>query len=467
MKTNKLYRNAAVAMAFLAVGAMTTACSDWDDHYDSNGITGSASETIWENVKANANLSQFAELIHKAGYDEVINTSQTYTVWAPLNGTFNYDSLKVLPVSNLKEYFAKNHVARFNFPATGSINEFVTMLNKKMMAFVGSGTYTLNGVEVVTPNVASSNGVLHVTNGMLGYKANLMESLDTLAYPIDSIARYFHKYDTKVLDEANSVKGPVVDGRLTYLDSVFIEHNQLVYLHNALLTREDSSYSMIVPTNTAWQKAYTEVKKLYHYAPFTYVKEVPANNLSKATDDENYDKSSRELDFDLLRDSITHYIIAKDLFYNNNVYHNKVLKSLQLGSSLQTDSLVSTAGDIFYGDDAKSLFEGATRIDKSNGSMWIPCACVHGFLGTQSLRFKVSMVPIRHITTVLLTVSPYPRQSRIRMCLALFLMVLTCRYLLLLLVLILRLSSICQGFALQAMRFMFALCLPTSTRTLT
>ena len=386
MKTNKLYRNAAVAMAFLAVGAMTTACSDWDDHYDSNGITGSASETIWENVKANANLSQFAELIHKAGYDEVINTSQTYTVWAPLNGTFNYDSLKVLPVSNLKEYFAKNHVARFNFPATGSINEFVTMLNKKMMAFVGSGTYTLNGVEVVTPNVASSNGVLHVTNGMLGYKANLMESLDTLAYPIDSIARYFHKYDTKVLDEANSVKGPVVDGRLTYLDSVFIEHNQLVYLPNALLTREDSSYSMIVPTNTAWQKAYTEVKKLYHYAPFTYVKEVPANNLSKATDDENYDKSSRELDFDLLRDSITHYIIAKDLFYNNNVYHNKVLKSLQLGSSLQTDSLVSTAGDIFYGDDAKSLFEGATRIDKSNGSMWL----------TDSLRMRtwISWNPI-------------------------------------------------------------------------
>ena len=74
-------------MAFLAAGAMTTACSDWDDHYDNNGVSGSASETIWENVKANANLSQFADLMHKAGYDEVINTTQTYTVWAPLNGT--------------------------------------------------------------------------------------------------------------------------------------------------------------------------------------------------------------------------------------------------------------------------------------------------------------------------------------------------------------------------------------------
>ena len=42
MKNNKIYRNAAVAMAFLAAGAMTTACSDWDDHYDNNGVSGSA-----------------------------------------------------------------------------------------------------------------------------------------------------------------------------------------------------------------------------------------------------------------------------------------------------------------------------------------------------------------------------------------------------------------------------------------
>lgn len=359
-------------MAFLAAGAMTTACSDWDDHYDNNGISGSASETIWGNIKANANLSQFADLIHKAGYEDVINTSQTYTVWAPLNGTFNYDSLSALPVSNLKEYFAKNHVARFNFPATGTINEYVTMLNKKMMPFVGhDSTYTFNGVEVFKPNVPSSNGVLHVTNGMVNYMANLFESLDSTAYPIDSISHYIHSYDVKELDEANSVQGPVVDGRITYLDSVFVESNSLIWLHNALINREDSSYSIIVPTNEAWQKAYQQVKKLYNYKPFTYVKEVPATNLNKADKDENYDEGSTKLDFDLLNDSIIHYIIAKDLFFNNNIHHNKVLKDLQTGQNLETDSLVATRGNIYYGDDAASLFKGATRIDKSNGSMWL------------------------------------------------------------------------------------------------
>lgn len=357
-------------MAFLAAGAMTTACSDWDDHYDNNGVSGSASETIWENVKANANLSQFADLMQKAGYDQVINTTQTYTVWAPLNGTFNYDSLNALPLTNLKEHFAMNHVARFNYPASGNVDAAVTMLNKKVMPFTGNGTYTFNGVEVVSPNVASSNGMLHVTSGMVDYMANLFESLDSMALPIDSISRYFHNYDQKVLDEANSVKGPVVDGRLTYLDSVFVEQNILLYLHNALIHREDSNYTMLLPSDEAWQKAYKAVKSCFNYQPFTFVKDVPQTNLKKATAD-NYDTGSTKLDFDLLNDSIIHYMICKDLFFNNNLYHNRVLNDLKTGAQLSVDSLVNTNRSIFYGNDASDIFADARRIDKSNGSMWL------------------------------------------------------------------------------------------------
>lgn len=357
-------------MAFLAAGAMTTACSDWDDHYDNNGVSGSASETIWENVKANANLSQFADLMLKAGYDQVINTTQTYTVWAPLNGTFNYDSLNALPLNNLKQHFAMNHVARFNYPASGSVDAAVTMLNKKVMPFKGNGTYKFNGVEVVSPNVASSNGMLHVTSGMVDYMANLFESLDSMALPIDSISRYFHNYDQKVLDEANSVKGPVVDGRLTYLDSVFVEQNILLYLHNALIHREDSNYTMLLPSDEAWQKAYKAVKSCFNYQPFTFVKDVPQTNLKKATAD-NYDTGSTKLDFDLLNDSIIHYMICKDLFFNNNLYHNRVLNDLKTGAQLSVDSLVNTNRSIFYGNDASDIFADARRIDKSNGSMWL------------------------------------------------------------------------------------------------
>ena len=71
-----------------------TSCSDFSDY---NAIEASAEpsadKTLWENIKANANLSDFAEVLEKVGYDKVLNASHTYTVWAPVNGSFDKDSL--------------------------------------------------------------------------------------------------------------------------------------------------------------------------------------------------------------------------------------------------------------------------------------------------------------------------------------------------------------------------------------
>ncbi len=36
MKSNSIYNTAKVVMAALSLGAMTTACTDWDDHYEAN-----------------------------------------------------------------------------------------------------------------------------------------------------------------------------------------------------------------------------------------------------------------------------------------------------------------------------------------------------------------------------------------------------------------------------------------------
>ena len=86
MKRKMIFKNVLVAMAAVVAGTLTTACSDWDDHYEAeSAVTGSATSTIWQNIAENNNLSQFAALLKKTGYDQVLNASQTSTVWAPLN----------------------------------------------------------------------------------------------------------------------------------------------------------------------------------------------------------------------------------------------------------------------------------------------------------------------------------------------------------------------------------------------
>ena len=370
MKNYRIFNNAKVVMAALAMGAMATACSDWDDHYEANSsVTGSSSATLWENISANANLSEFAQLAKKTGYDKVLQSSQTFTVWAPLNGTFDFETLNNSDVTDLTNEFMRNHVARFSYPASGPVNERVFMLNEKMNIFQGNGTYQMGDVKLQDINIASSNGTMHTLDGKLDFNYNIFESLNTKTYALDSITEYFKHFNQEKLDLDASVKGPVVDGEITYLDSVKVEYNQLCNLINAHIDREDSTYTMIVPTNEAWNKAMATLDNYYKYIPsYQYFKEFPQTLKGADASQVDYDL----IDDVYLADSLKKLFLVADLAFNNKYYGNVKLPGLQHGESLQTDSLVSTVYDILYTEDAKRLFDGTiAKEEKSNGYLWI------------------------------------------------------------------------------------------------
>jgi len=375
MKRNMIFKNALVVMATLFVGAMATSCSDWDDHYDAtSAVEGSASATLWENIASNSNLSQFADLLRKTGYDEVLKASQTYTVWAPLNDTFDYNTLAQEGSEKLLKEFVQNHVARNNYAASGVLDEQIYMLNEKVHSFVGTaGSYAINGVTVAQPNLASSNGVLHTISGKLQFLANIYESLEASQFPIDSVSNYFHSFDEKVLNTYKSVKGSVVNGEITYLDSVFDESNSRFSLYRAFINSEDSNYTMVVPTNTAWMKAKKAIEPYFNYIPKITHRENAGSSGSSRDIDVEID------DIDYLRDSVVNLSLFRGLFFNNNLYGNGPLKTLATGQRLQVDSLVTTsfrsASTIsrqkLYSDDAAALFEGTTRVNKSNGAIFV------------------------------------------------------------------------------------------------
>ena len=370
MKKMKLYNTAKVVMAALALGAMATACSDWDDHYDANSsFEGSDNATLWQNISANENLSEFAALAKKAGYDQVLNSTQTYTVWAPLNGTFNYEELNNMDVETLKKQFLQNHISHFNYPASGSLDQKVFMINEKLNMFTGNGTYKMGDANLTQANILNSNGTLHVIDGKLNFGFNIYETLSDTSYPIDSISAYFAKYNRKELDVDNSVKGPVVDGQITYLDSVMTEYNYMSNLLGAYINREDSNYTMILPTNEAWQEKKQMIDANINYLPkYTYYLNFP-QNLNKA-DSTNLPREM-VIDNAYLADSLSHLLMVRDLVFNNNIYDNGKLKNLQPGENLVVDSLVATSGMKLFGDDPAQLFKDAQRIERSNGSVWV------------------------------------------------------------------------------------------------
>ena len=89
MKVNKY-----IGVMMVATVLAASSCTDFDDYnevpMDANA---SAEKTLWENISQNASLSNFQSIIKKVGFDAALQQSHFYTVWAPLDGTYDANAL--------------------------------------------------------------------------------------------------------------------------------------------------------------------------------------------------------------------------------------------------------------------------------------------------------------------------------------------------------------------------------------
>lgn len=352
-----------MACGAIVAAASLTACSDWDDHFDANtSVLDSQNATLWQNIERNASLTQFAELLRKTGYDQRLDASQTYTVWAPEDNTFDYQTVLGYASDRMVKEFVENHIARNNYPVSGEIDKNVYMLNEKKMHFSGRSSYDIQGMLLNQLNLSSSNGTLHTIKGRVPFLSSIYESLNSFDYPLDSISDYIHSFDEKKIDETKSKQGPVLNGEQTYLDTVYYEHNDMLMLFDAFINREDSSYTMLMPTNKAWEDAVNKIRQYCNYLPsFEYMENVDDKKIEKVT----------LKDAEAMKDSVTKVYMMASLFYNNNLYDNKNLKTLAEGATLNCDSLMTTYGFKMYSEDAAKVFTDAKREEKSNGVIWV------------------------------------------------------------------------------------------------
>lgn len=299
-----------------------SSCSDnWDAHYKTDPII-SSDQSIWDQIKNNSNLSDFMAILDTTllynhnnlstvSYADFLNSNQSFTVWAPLNGSFNKDSLLSLCGSPsgdsiVESTFLKNHIARYPFTVTDSTNQNILMLNFKVKKLIG---LTFGGVPISTPNITARNGILHVVDRNIPYYYNVYDGICN--DPETSLLGKFMKsYQKDSLDEIASVASEInLDGKTVYVDSVMIATN-LLLSELGSLNNEDSSYWMVAPTDVAWTEAYNRIAPYFNFS-----------FISGASS---------------LKDSWTKRMLINDAFFNPNEQ-----KSIQ-------DSLTSTKYDAFY-----------------------------------------------------------------------------------------------------------------------
>lgn len=303
-----------------AVLLAATSCSDFSDYNDTPvSDVQQAERTLWDNISQNDQLSDFATLVKKAGFDDELSQPHFYTVWAPINGTYDASSLMSADSATVLYQFVKSHIAEYNHSVSGLVDERIHALNRKSFAFEGDGQYTYAGQTLRQLNLPNSNGIMHLLDGAARFYPNLYEYLFSCE-GIDSVATFFKRYETSVLDTKNSVLGPTINGKQTYIDSVMITSNSLLNRIKAKLDKEDSTYTMLVPTNEAWLAHYDKISKCYNYINTTV-----AQNIDEATSTSSAPTASVTVDAAYTKDSLTRLHLVSDLVYNNNNYYNNWL----------------------------------------------------------------------------------------------------------------------------------------------
>lgn len=288
-------------------------CTDWDAHYDAESQRVWSDKTLWEEIVSRPQLGEFAQLLEQYGYKDLLDGSQMYTVFAPIGEI----DTKGLSVEKVRTEVIENHIARFAHSANNTTNTLkgdgVVMLNSKSVLFTRNGdSYTFGNNKLTDEhNIIAKNGVLHVIEGQQTFFHNIWEYLTTDSR-FDSICNYLYSFNEEYLDEEASVKGEInADGKQEYLDSVIISYNSLLYSLGQL-NNEDSTYTMIIPTNEAWKDAYDRIAPYFKYSK---------SSVKKA---------------DSLQAYYTKLSIVRDLVFSHTVQES------------MNDSLISTARGVFY-----------------------------------------------------------------------------------------------------------------------
>ena len=263
------------ATLFMLCSSFFVSCSDWDDHYESLASEGTSDLTLWQTLQQHPELSDFREVLSKTkvfkyhkvtgvSYADLLDGAQTFTVLAPVNGSFNKDSVLNLLSTNrgdsmVVRSFVGNHLSYSQVANINKPTDFFLINSKR--ATIGNNLAI--DVPLQQNNIKAKGGILHILQNTLPYRYNLYEALlNDSRY--SKIGEQLSSYDEDEFSPTQSVEGGMVDGEQIYVDSVFIEHNRMLESIGQLAS-EDSTYYAVFPTNDEWQRVWDEAMSHFRY----------------------------------------------------------------------------------------------------------------------------------------------------------------------------------------------------------
>lgn len=239
-------------------------CKKWDTH---NAITEEAlNKTLFEQISADTSLSRFTQYLTKTGYDKVISSSKTFTVYAPSNAAIaSLDAGIVNDTAKLR-LFVGNHIATQSyFTTTAADTMRIPMVNGKYHNILNS---TIEDATISRGDNRAKNGVYHVINKMLPALDNCWDALSNNAAIPAAQKTFMLSLFMKVYDLTNAVQIGVNDtsGAPIYQPGTDSIMTNLFWRYAYDLRDESQQFTLFVLVDSAWN---TETIRYSPYFKYT------------------------------------------------------------------------------------------------------------------------------------------------------------------------------------------------------
>ena len=340
-------------LGFGLTALLATACTDtWNDHYSVNtDIASNSDKTLWQVIQENDSLAEFAALLEKSGYNTLLTQDRFFTVWAPV-GDFAYSEEDA---ELLEKEFVQNHIANYRHVGVGTLDERngVKMLNGKRLHFTGStGNYYFNNVKVIETNIPAKNGVIHLIEDYSKFSPNIWEYLEKNPKLAKFNAYLKEHTDSTINHTLSEVGGSSINdfGQVVYADTVWkvtnVWWNRIGQFNN-----EDSAYTVIAPTDEAWDKMYAKVASYLRFDSVQVSKE-------------------KEGSPDSLQDLMVKEYICRHLAFSQSV--NPITEISAMDSLISTYQMAYNSV-VFRDTECDSLFANQVEdpVELSNGIVHI------------------------------------------------------------------------------------------------
>jgi len=243
-------------MAFLvSLCVLLPGCYEnaWEKHVSKDELLKS---NLVEAVKLQPELSTFLAILKKTGYDQVLESSTNFTVFAPANSAWS--GIDTTNVDQLRKTIGSLIAYNTYFTENDNLYTSLKSVNGKNI-YYNSETKTFNGAKITSADIRTANGVIHITDKVAERKDNIWEHLSLSTD--NNQYKFIAGLNTRVMDMEKSVAvGVDAGGKLKY-DTVWKNINN--FLAKYPIDNEDSLYTYIVVENDSYNLLVDKYKNYF------------------------------------------------------------------------------------------------------------------------------------------------------------------------------------------------------------